>query len=195
MLDDRKIRKALLAFLGKQKPAPRLIVEELNVHNGNAIVDVVAIYESMHGFEIKGETDKVARVIKQSEFYNLSLPKLTLVTTENHLPWVERNLPDFWGVLIATKVDGGIKLRYHRSAKTNPEFSKEISLLMLWKNELLNPKFHPPESKIRKSDTRICLAAKVSKLLTKKQIVKMLSLSIERRKSLQAVNDECQVRR
>lgn len=180
-----------MAFLEKQKPGPRLIVEELNVHNGNAIVDVVAIYESMHGFEIKGETDKVARVIKQSEFYNLSLPKLTLVTTENHLLWVERNLPDFWGVLIATEADGEVRLRYHKRAKTNPAFSKEISLLMLWKNELLNPKYHPPELKVRKSDTRICLAAKVSKSLTKKQILKMLSSSIERRKSLQAINNEC----
>lgn len=187
------IRCALLRFLKSKKPEPRLLVEELNVHNGNAIIDVVAFYESIHGFEIKGETDKVSRVLKQSAYYNVVMPKLTLVTTENHLTWADRNLPYFWGIILVMENSDGPKLKYHRRAKANPEFSKEKSLLTLWKNELLNEAFHPSGVKVNKSDTRSMIAKKISKFLTKKQVIEMLSYSILKRKSLQAIDNKSQM--
>jgi hypothetical protein len=43
-LNDAQIREALLRKLAKQKAAPRAVFEELHVHNGNAIADVVTLH-------------------------------------------------------------------------------------------------------------------------------------------------------
>ncbi|MEW3927462.1 sce7726 family protein [Pseudomonas aeruginosa] len=78
----------------KRSPKPARVLEELTIDNGNAIADVVACYREMHCYEIKGETDNVRRILSQSEFYSRSFPKLTLVTTENHVRWaMEKSLP------------------------------------------------------------------------------------------------------
>ena len=181
MLDDKAIRNALIKFLEKKRPKPRLIVEELGVHNGNAIADVVAVHSSLHGYEIKGESDSVSRINRQSLYYNLSFARLTLVTTQNHLYWVQKNLPEFWGILLAKKIPGGISFTYTRPAKNNPFFSKEMSLLMLWKEELLNLQTYTNNLKIRKKDSRAELASKIASQLNKKAILSLLSTSIANR--------------
>jgi hypothetical protein len=186
MLDDKAIRGALINFLENKKPEPKLIVEELGVHNGNAIADVVAIYDSLHGFEIKGESDSVSRISKQSRYYNLSFPKLTLVTTQNHMDWVQKNLPEFWGVLLAKRTPFGIGFTYKRSAKNNPFFSKEMSLLMLWKEEMLNSQMYSNDLKIRKKDSRAELASKIAPQLNKDAIVSLLKASIANRMKTKA---------
>jgi len=181
MLDDKTIRKALISFLEKKKPEPKLIVEELGVHNGNVIADVVAIYDSLHGFEIKGESDSVSRINKQSPYYNLSFPKLTLVTTHNHLDWVQKNLPEFWGILVAINTSDGLSFRYKRPAKYNPHFSKEIALLMLWKEELLSSRSYKDKIKIRDKDSRAEMASKIAPQLNKEEILRLLGTSISSR--------------
>lgn len=184
MLDDKTIRSALISMLERKAQKPKLIVEELGVHNGNAIVDVVAVYKALHGFEIKGETDNVSRVAKQSVFYNVSLPKLTLVTTQNHLGWALRNLPEYWGVILATKgMDGVVRLSHKRPAMHNPSFSKATSLLMLWKAELLGPQFQRHEPIVRKSDSRAELATKIAASFTKDQIAALLAVTINDREN------------
>lgn len=181
MLDDETIRKALISFLENKKPKPKLLVEELGIHNGNAIADVVAIYNSLHGFEIKGESDSVSRINRQSFYYNLSFPKLTLVTTPNHLDWVQKNLPEFWGILLANGKSEDLRLTYKRPARNNPYFSKEMSLLMLWKEELLNSQSYSDKIIIRKSDSRAELASKIAPQLDKEAILNLLRTSIANR--------------
>ena len=181
MLDDKRIRKGLVDYLRNKKPAPSLIVEELGIHNGNAIADVVAIYKYMHGFEIKGETDSISRIVRQAEFYNLSFSRVSLVTTKNHLSWAERNLPDFWGILHAKESGGGVRFVYKRPAKNNPLFSKENSLLMLWKSELLG---HMDQFMIRKKDSRASLAEKIASISSKEDVLTILSNSIQGRQAL-----------
>ncbi|KAB0654853.1 sce7726 family protein [Burkholderia diffusa] len=181
MLDDKAIRQALISMLSARSPRPRLLVQELGVHNTNAIVDVAAIYSELHGFEIKGETDSVSRVSKQSKYYNLSFPRLTLVTTSNHLGWALKNLPDFWGIILAKNSPTGAVMNYIRPTKSNPDFCKETSLLMLWKDELLNLEDQGYEIRARKSDTRAELASKIASKLTKHQIITLLAESIENR--------------
>ncbi|HDY8933631.1 TPA: hypothetical protein RRI41_005419, partial [Klebsiella pneumoniae] len=48
MLNDNKIRTALINFLLAKKPAPERIIEELHIENGRAIADVVAAYSYLH---------------------------------------------------------------------------------------------------------------------------------------------------
>lgn len=137
-LNDLVIRKSLIQKLETQTIKPRAIVEELRVHNGNAIADVVALYNEAHCYEIKGEDDKVERVLIQGQFYNSSFRKITLVTTKNHSKKALSICPAYWGIIVAFSSDNIVKFRYLRGAKTNPEFSKELALLTLWKSEMLS---------------------------------------------------------
>jgi len=138
-LNDNEIRIALKIKLQSQFRKPKAIIDELQVCNGNAIADVVALYAEAHCYEIKGSSDKVERVIIQGKFYNSAFRKITLVTTENHLKKALSICPAFWGIIIS--VDNGandIIFKYIRGAKINPKFCKETALLTLWKSEMLS---------------------------------------------------------
>jgi hypothetical protein len=138
VLNDPTIRKKLKNYLKALPVKPRVIVDELHVHKGNAIADVVAIYNEPHCFEIKGETDNVNRLLKQGKFYDLVFKKISLVTTENHLKKALNVIPEHWGILIASNNEDIVKLSHHRKASSNPFFVKEIALLTLWKQEMLD---------------------------------------------------------
>lgn len=135
MLNDKEIRKDFINFLDRKNPKPEKIIEEFRLHGGNVIADVIAIYDTPHVFEIKGDNDKIDRVVDQAFYYNLSAPRLSLVTTEKHLDKAIQILPNFWGILVA-KSGNPTTFSYCRGAKTNPLFRKELSLLSLWKEEL-----------------------------------------------------------
>ena len=117
---------------------PNAILEEVRVHNGNAIADVVTIHKHAHCYEIKGSTDNIYRALKQSVFYGRAFKKMTLVTTENYIETAERVMPTYWGIITAKIDKNRIKLSYLRPAKANPTFIKKVALHTLWKSELLD---------------------------------------------------------
>ena len=86
-LNDKEIRPNFINFLNTCSNKPNKVIEELPVSYGSAIADVVGIYNTLHCYEIKGETDTVQRIQKQGEFYNKSFQLITLVTTANHLEY------------------------------------------------------------------------------------------------------------
>ena len=138
-LNDKAIRAAIKSMLWAQVNKPLRIVDELHVHNGNAIIDIAAVYKTIHGIEIKGETDKVSRAFEQARYYELAIPRLTLITTANHIEWATRNLESHWGIILASRTKKqNIQLRHVRPASTNKKLSKEIALLTLWKPELID---------------------------------------------------------
>jgi len=138
LLDDKTIRINLINRLNNQAIKPKAVIEELHVHNGNAIADVVALYKEAHCFEIKGDGDKIERAVKQGYYYNLSFRKITLVTTAKHLAKAINILPEFWGIMVADTKGGKVLLKHSRKAKNNPNFDKTLALLTLWKSEMLN---------------------------------------------------------
>ena len=137
VLNDTSIREKLKFFLSSSSKRPRKIIDELHVHRGNAIADVVALYREAHCFEIKGETDNISRIKKQSQFFDLAFKKVTLVTTENHLKQALVVTPSYWGILLVFHRDSSIKFRYIRKTKRNPNFRKDVAALTLWKHEML----------------------------------------------------------
>lgn len=139
-LTDQEIRRALLKRLGGMSPSPRALLEEVRVHNGNAIADVVAIHRGAHCYEIKGETDAVQRIGRQGAFYDLAFQRITLVTTENHLESAARIAPAHWGVMLTTResMDAEPRFRYLRKATDSPSFDKQLALLTLWREELVS---------------------------------------------------------
>lgn len=183
MLKDKEIRRALIPHLMGRSPSPAQIVEELSVDNGNAIADVVACYREMHCFEIKGQTDNVRRVLTQSEFYSKSFPKLTLVTTENHLPWAIKNLPEYWGILLAEIKNECVSFKYIRKVKFNSFFCKQAALMMLWKTELETMAHTNSNIYLKKSFTRADIANEISVKLSKSEALTGLQAAIKKRSS------------
>jgi len=137
-LNDQAIRYCLIQQLTRMAKRPKAILEEVRVHHGNAIADVVSIHEQPHCYEIKGSTDNIHRAVKQSLFYERTFKKMTLVTVERHANAATRIMPLYWGIMTARADAGKIRLSYARPAKVNPYFDKTIALHTLWKSELLD---------------------------------------------------------
>lgn len=138
-LTDKVIRQALIASLSRRACAPTATLEEVQVCNGKAIADVVAVYKSMHCYEIKGETDAIHRILRQAEHYNLAFPTISLVTTQNHLERALNICHKHWGIVLANEARGGeVIFRHVRGATRNPLYRPEIALLSLWRSELVD---------------------------------------------------------
>ncbi|MDD1790421.1 sce7726 family protein [Burkholderia gladioli] len=136
-LDDKIIRKFLIARLASLSKKPKAVIEELRVHNGNAIADVVAIHKYAHCYEIKGDTDAVRRILTQRKYYDLAFRRITLVTTDRHLENALSLAPGHWGIMVASESRGSVAIRYARRATQNPLYDTRVALLTLWKSELL----------------------------------------------------------
>ena len=171
ILNDSQIRLALQKHLLNKRPAPFKLINELTVHNGNAIADLVSITSEMHGYEIKGETDNVRRLKQQSGYYDLVFPKSTVVLTKNHLKWAEDNLPTHWGIIQAEPHKQGLKLKHKRKSLNNPYFEKEKSLLILRKQELISAAEKHAHIIAKQKHTREEIAKAISKKLNKKSIL------------------------
>ncbi|TBV72278.1 sce7726 family protein [Pseudoxanthomonas winnipegensis] len=136
-LADKRIRSALKSHLARSTPVA--ILDEVRVHNGNAIADVVTVDEAVaHCYEIKGEGDEIRRIVRQGSFYDLAFIKTTLVTTLNHLPTATSIAPLHWGILVAMEGKSDVVFRRVRAARRSPYFNKEVALLTLWRSELIS---------------------------------------------------------
>lgn len=136
-LNDARIREALLRKLARQKSRPRAVIEELHVHNGSAIADVVTLHAEAHCYEIKGATDRIERIMVQGTYYNAAFRRITLVTTEGNLRRALRLAPRFWGIMVAVDDGDVVRFRHVRAAKLNPKFEKQSAAMTLWKSEML----------------------------------------------------------
>jgi hypothetical protein len=136
-LNDACIREALLRKLERQKSRPRAVLQELHVHNGKAIADVVTLHSEAHCYEIKGETDRIERITAQGMYYNAAFRRITLVTTECNLRRALRLVPRFWGIMVAVAHGEAVRFRHVRAAKLNPNFEKQLAAMTLWKSEML----------------------------------------------------------
>lgn len=136
-LNDAVIREALLRRLVRQKSRPRAVLQELHVHNGKAIADVVSLHSEAHCYEIKGATDRIERIAVQSYYYNVAFRRITLVTTECKLRRGLKLAPSFWGIMVAVDDGGTIRFRHVRAARRNPHFEKQTAAMTLWKSEML----------------------------------------------------------
>ncbi|MFZ6774833.1 sce7726 family protein [Undibacterium sp. SXout7W] len=137
LLGDKEIRHSLKIHLTKSSRAPRAVLEELRVHNGNAIADIVAIHNNnAHCYEIKSDKDSIERVQKQAQFYDLVFRKVTLVTTARHLDRAILYTPAHWGIMVAKSWKGRVICSYVRPAGVSNRFDKQLALLTLWKSEL-----------------------------------------------------------
>lgn len=187
-LDDRNIRKALIDRLSRLSKAPKAILEELRVHNGNAIADVVAVYSTAHCYEIKGDNDSVQRILRQSRFYDLAFNRTTLVTTDKQLEKALRLAPPHWGIMRARQRNAVVTISYVRSASPSPTFDKRLALLTLWRSELVELALSIPLVKVEKMNrsqlSRLIASALSDATLSKNIGEKLLSRHLQATKVL-----------
>lgn len=169
ILKDPVIRTKLKEYLLSLSVKPRAIIDELHVHKGNAIADVVAIYKEPHCFEIKGETDNISRLKTQGKFYDLVFKKISLVTTNNHLKNAIATTPQHWGIIIASEKEGIVKFNHYRKAMPNPSFNKTMALHTLWRQEMLNVT-ELNQIKLPKKINKHELISEISNNLTLKEV-------------------------
>ncbi|SBV94062.1 conserved hypothetical protein [uncultured Alphaproteobacteria bacterium] len=137
---DIDVRNALRRQVLKEHESDpsTLVVHELGVWGGIARVDVAVINGSIHGFEIKSDSDTLSRLSGQASAYNAVFDQITIVCGSHHLDNVMERVPEFWGVKVATSGPrGGITLRQQRFPKINRDINPVALSHLLWKEEAL----------------------------------------------------------
>ena len=114
-----------------------LLVEELGVEHGAARIDVAAIGNCVHGFEIKADADSLVRLARQMNHYEKLVDFAYLVCTERHSQAAIGMLPAHWGLILATCVAGRIEFAVRRPATKNTLRSAESLARLLWRGEAL----------------------------------------------------------
>jgi hypothetical protein len=136
---DFHIRKKLrkhLHFLNKDIK-DTIIVDEFDLCQGHSRIDMAVVNGTIHGYEIKSESDNLNRLPNQIEYYNKSLEKVTIVTTPTHLKKVIEKVPKWWGIIVTTKKKIKINIEDYRIASNNPSPDNSSLLSFLWKKELI----------------------------------------------------------
>ncbi|MGR2946166.1 sce7726 family protein [Vibrio vulnificus] len=177
-LNDPEIRIALKEYLLRLPTKPQVILEELHVHKGNAIADLVAVYKEPHCYEIKGDNDNITRIEKQGFFYNLVFNKITLVTTQKHLNNALSKAPAHWGIIVVSRDDCKFKIKHHRKASNNPFFNKEKAIQTLWRQEMISiiqEQKLDISLKLNKTDLASNLASLLNKGTIHTNVAKMLT--------------------
>ena len=133
---DKDIRDIFSTHYKKKFPNSNLL-NEVRINNGLAIADLVSVGEkTFHCYEIKSDRDKITRIIDQSKYFDIAFNKISLITTVAHQKRALDIIPDYWGLIIVSNTPK-IKIRYIRKASFSPLFSKQKTLLTLWRDELL----------------------------------------------------------
>lgn len=136
---DIEIRGALRAKLTDLHghEAGTIIVDEFSVCEGFARVDVAVVNGLISGYEIKSDRDTLARLPSQSEAYNRTFDRMTIVVGSAHLKKVLGVVPAWWGVMRAEEHAGHVVLYDVRSECANPKLDPYAVAQLLWRDEAL----------------------------------------------------------
>lgn len=128
------IRTRLRADLDARFTGDR-IRNEMGLCLGETRVDIAVINGHLHGYEIKSERDTLTRLSNQVSLYDRVLDYSTIVTGHRHLQRIMTIVPDHWGVIEASDVDGLISLRAVRRARLNRSLDPLAVAQLLWRGE------------------------------------------------------------
>jgi hypothetical protein len=136
---DRDIRVALHEYLKQAHlgEPDTLILDELELSQGNARVDVAVINGSLSGYEIKSERDTLDRLPHQRDAYCQCFDMLTIVLANKHIKKALITIPAWWGILEAILTEGKVRLVWYRRPKKNKIISNDALVRFLWKDEAL----------------------------------------------------------
>ncbi|VVE77433.1 sce7726 family protein [Pandoraea sputorum] len=115
-----------------------LVIDELGLEHGTCRVDIAVVNGSIHGYELKSDSDNLNRLPMQIQVYSRALDKATLVVGEKHLEAAMDMLPEWWGVK-ASRVGprGAVHIETARASQLNPDISVFHTAHLLWRNEVI----------------------------------------------------------
>ncbi|WP_186119553.1 sce7726 family protein [Burkholderia gladioli] len=137
---DRDVRAAVLKkVLADHVSDPRvLVMQELGLEHGTCRVDIAVINGSIHGYELKSDSDTLVRLPQQVATYSRALDKATLVVSEKHAKEAAQLLPGWWGIKVSyAGPRGAVHIDTLRSAAINPEISLYHVAHLLWRDEAI----------------------------------------------------------
>lgn len=138
---DKTIRKALITQLSHQYGSDHktAIVSEFSLTNTGTRADVAVINGILHGYELKGDLDTLARLPRQVEGYNSVFDKITIVVGKKHLVHTIQAIPDWWGIILAKDVvnEGHPLLIELRKPSQNISQNIKTVTRLLWRSEIV----------------------------------------------------------
>jgi hypothetical protein len=134
---DPDIRAVLMRELSQQfsDPSHDLILQEFGCKS--ARIDVAVVNGSLHGFEIKSDSDSLLRLAGQIEQYGRVFDFVTLICGQRLFAAARKIVPRWWGLRLARFENGEITLTEIRRPKRNSSQDKAALARMLWKDEAL----------------------------------------------------------
>ena len=146
-LNDAQIRKALVLRLKGAVASTKIkIFEEVGLFHGYSRVDVLKIDNKLHGYEIKSDNDSLRRLSEQIRIYNQVFDTITIVVGYRHIYEVLREIPEFWGVVLAERSGPNkVQLIDLKPPKLNLGKQADVLIKLLWRSEvdLLLKKINP----------------------------------------------------
>lgn len=116
-----------------------LVIDELGIAHGKARADIAVLNGLIHGYEIKSSKDTLSRLPEQLAEYSRCFEKVSIITAPNHLDKLLVMLPDWCGVILATKGSkGGVAFKTIRRAKKNPQLEIHAMAHFLWRKEIID---------------------------------------------------------
>lgn len=134
-MDDPAIRSALLGAGAAWHPSAFLL-QEMQIAGFRSYIDVAAIDDDLHAYEIKSDVDSFERLSSQMSHYDSVCDYSVLVTTSRHAAKAQGVLADHWGVVVASQTPNGVEFSIERAAQRNPLRSTTKLLEILTRPEL-----------------------------------------------------------
>lgn len=137
---DTDLRTALLRILHRRhsRDPETLILQELGLRHGAARVDVAVVNGSLHGYELKSDSDSLVRLARQAYIYSSVLDRVTLIAGRRHVEEAMGLVPAWWGVQVAEMgLRGGVLFSSIRRPKNNPSQDILAVAKLLWREEAL----------------------------------------------------------
>ena len=134
---DRDVRVNLHTYLRREvvKTADAVVIDELTLQRKDGRVDVAVVDSHLRGYEIKSESDKLARLARQVKIYGRVLDYLSVVVDDRHLDHAVKAVPEFWGVYVWYP---DIGVGAIREPKQNADVQKLSLAQLLWRDNALS---------------------------------------------------------
>lgn len=182
---DIDVRRALCSKLSRDHAGEQdcVWVEELELCQGAARVDMAVVNGTIHGYEIKSERDTLVRLASQQRTYNEALEFVTIVAATNHLEKIIASVPDWWGVWSAKSHNGEVQLEQERAANRNPEVVSLALAQYLWREEALQALEAKNEARGMRGKPRRVLWQKLTEVYSQPELTEIVRCAIKARSS------------
>lgn len=134
---EPQIRAALRRWVEEALGPDTAIVDELAIKHGKYRVDVCAMTDRLHGYEIKSDQDTLKRLPAQAKHFSLAFHRMTLVIGPGLLASALTLVPPWWGLMLVTQDEAGTaQFSILREALENPKPNYRWIVRLLWRDEL-----------------------------------------------------------